>query len=257
MNLLNILTSALTSKPALQALSAKTGISEKKIKMIIALVLPLLLKRLTSNASTQSGAGSLLGALDQHQDKKAIDVQLNEADEEDGSKIVGHILGEDREALVASVAKEADVDPRDVNIVLGNISPTILNGLSAVTQSAAEQQAQQAQQTNADGFDLSDALGVLGGLMGGGSGAQTSGNGGGGLLGGLMGGGSDAQASGNSGTGLLGSLLGEGLSGSQGGSASGFDLIGSLLGSAGGVKPEEDHSINGTQLISTLLSLMN
>ncbi len=204
MNLLNMLTKALTSSSAIKALAAKTGLSEKQLTMIIALVVPLLLKRMTSNASSQNGAGSLLSALGQHQNKKSIEAQLEEADEEDGAKIVGHILGEDQEEVIRSVAKKADVDPRDVNIVLGNISPTILSGLSAATQSAAGQQSSGVDLS--DGFDMTDVMGLLGGA---------------------------SQGSG-SGAGILGSL-------------------GSLLG---GAKPEEDHSSNGNQLISSLLSMM-
>ena len=122
MNLMNMLVKALTSGAALQALSAKTGLSEKQLKMIIMIAVPLLLRRMTTNASSQNGANSLLGALTQHQSKQSVDAQLENADAEDGSKIVGHILGEDRETLIDQVAKEADVDPKDVNIVLGNIS---------------------------------------------------------------------------------------------------------------------------------------
>ena len=66
MNLLNMLTKILTSGASLQALAGKTGLSEKQLKMIIAVALPLLLRKLTSNASSQSGAQSLLGALGQH-----------------------------------------------------------------------------------------------------------------------------------------------------------------------------------------------
>ena len=63
MNLLKMLTNMLTSNAALQALSAKTGLPPKTLKMIIMIAVPLLLKRMTSNASSQTGASSLLGAL--------------------------------------------------------------------------------------------------------------------------------------------------------------------------------------------------
>lgn len=212
MNLMNILTSALTSGGALKALAAKTGLSEKQLKMIIAIAVPLLLKKMTSNASSQNGANSLLGALLQHQNRDVVDNQLKEADVEDGKKIVGHILGDDEEDLVRTVAKEADVDPRDVNIVLGNISPTIMNGLSAATEAASGQQSSGVDLS--DGFDLSDAMGLLGGLAGAGQSKPES---------------TQGTASGLGG------------------------LFGSLLGASA---PEEDQSINGNQLISSLLSMM-
>ncbi len=232
MNLMNMLTGILTSGAALQALSAKTGLSEKQLKMIIAIAIPLLIRKLTSNASSQSGANSLLGALTQHRDTNTIDKQLADADEEDGAKIVGHILGSDEEKIIASVAKESGVSEADVAKVLGTISPSILSSLSAATESASAQQAQQAQQSGgvdlSDGFDMSDVMA----LMGGGASQSQSQN----------------QSSGG---GLLGSLFGGGASQSQGGGG----LLSALLG--GVQKPEEDQEMNGSQLLNTLLSMRN
>ena len=212
MNLMNMLVKALTSGAALQALSAKTGLSEKQLKMIIMIAVPLLLRRMTTNASSQNGANSLLGALTQHQSKQSVDAQLENADAEDGSKIVGHILGEDRETLIDQVAKEADVDPKDVNIVLGNISPTIMNGLSAATETASSQQSSGVDLS--DGFDLSDVMGLLGGMSGSGASAESGEPAGGEPLGGL----------GN----LFGSLLGAAKP-EQDQSSNGTQLIQSLL----------------------------
>ena len=212
MNLMNMLVKALTSGAALQALSAKTGLSEKQLKMIIMIAVPLLLRRMTTNASSQNGANSLLGALTQHQSKQSVNAQLENADAEDGSKIVGHILGEDRETLIDQVAKEADVDPKDVNIVLGNISPTIMNGLSAATETASSQQSSGVDLS--DGFDLSDVMGLLGGMSGSGASAESGEPAGSEPLGGL----------GN----LFGSLLGAAKP-EQDQSSNGTQLIQSLL----------------------------
>lgn len=209
MNLMNMLTKVLTGGAALEALSAKTGLSKDQLKLIIAIAVPLLIKKMTSNASSQNGAHSLLGALTQHKSRDGIEKQLEEADVEDGKKIVGHILGEEQDDLIRTVAKKADADPRDVNIVLGNISPTIMNGLSAATESASGQQS--SGMDLSDGFDLSDVMGLVGNLSG--AGSSSAGK-------------------------------------PEGGMA---DLFGSLLGAS---KPEEDHSTNGTQLISSLLSMM-
>ncbi len=229
MNLLSILTSALTSGSALQALSAKTGLSEKQLKLILAIAIPLLLKKMTSNASNQSGANSLLGALAQHQGTKSVEDQLNEADTEDGAKIVGHIFGDDQDNLVNSVAEEAGVESDQVRGVLDIISPTVLNGLSAATQSA---QTQQASGVNlADGIDLGDILGLLGGASAAPA-QQVQQPSGGGLLASLFGGAAPQPVQQSAGGGLLASLFG------------------------GAAQPEQDHSVNGTQLINTLLSLM-
>lgn len=219
MNFLNVLTNSFMSGPVLETLSAKTGLSQKQLKMILAIAIPLLIKKMTSNASSQAGANSLLGALGQHSNAGSIKGQLDDVDEEDGSRIVGHILGNDRDQLVQSVAAETGVAPQDVEKVLGTISPSVLSGLSAATSAASTQQASGVDLS--DGIDMGDLMGILGGASSGGGSSA------GGLLGSLLGGGSQAQSSG----GLLGSLF-------------------------GGAQPEEDQSANGNQLIQSLLSLM-
>lgn len=238
MNLLKMLTNMLTSNAALQALSAKTGLPPKTLKMIIMIAVPLLLKRMTSNASSQTGASSLLGALGQHQSTKAVGEQLENVDQEDGEKIVGHILGEEQDDLVRAVAKEAGADPRDVSTVLGSISPTIMNGLSAATQSASGQQAQGFDLS--DGFDMTDIMALFGGAAGAGQPAGNTENVHSGLLG------EDTPAQYAAAPAQSAAPAGGGMSG-----------LGSLFGSLlGGQTPETDQSVNGTQLIQSLLSLM-
>ena len=226
MNLLKMLTNMLTSSSALQALSAKTGLPPKTLKMIIMIAVPLLLKRMTGNAASQNGASSLLGALAQHKSTKAVGDQLENVDQEDGAKIVGHILGEDQDDIVRTVAKEAGADPQDVSKVLGSISPTIMNGLSAATESASGKKKQGFDLS--DGFDMTDLMALFGGAAGAG---QVSGQSAGGFSG-LLGEDSPAQSAGFGGLG---------------------SLFGSLLGAQ---TPETDQSVNGTQLIQSLLSIM-
>jgi hypothetical protein len=175
MNLLSILTSALTSGSALQALSAKTGLSEKQLKLILAIAIPLLLKKMTSNASNQSGALSLLGALGQHTSKKPLPEQIAEADQTDGGKILLHILGKDNDQAVQSLASQSGLSGNQVNTALGSLAPALLSTLSSATASAGNA----GKVDLSDGLDLSDVaallgggkvsaspLGLLGGLMG-------------------------------------------------------------------------------------------
>ena len=162
MNLLKVLTMVLTSGAALKALSSKTGLSQKQLKMIITIALPLLIGKLTSNAASKSGATSLLGALGQHKDKKTIDKQIEDVDEEDGAKILGHIFGDEKEKAMASVAKSAGVSTNDVSKVLGSISPSILSGLSEATVTASKQKKSSGFDLS-DGFDMTDVMGLFGG----------------------------------------------------------------------------------------------
>ena len=196
MNLLNMLLGTLTSGSSVDALAGKTGLSAAKLTKLLTTALPVLLKFLTKNASSAGGAQSLLGALAGHKETRSMAEQIGDADEQDGLKILNHILGDQSESVLSSLAKDNEMERADVTKALSNIAPAMMSGLSAATSSAAKVDL-------SDGLDLSDVMGMfggaakpssggglLGGLLGGG---KSSGSGLGGLLGGLFGGGSDAK----------------------------------------------------------------
>ena len=62
MNLLSLLLSSLLTDSSVSALAKKTGLSATALKKLIPLAVPLLLKFLTSNASSESGAGVVEGS---------------------------------------------------------------------------------------------------------------------------------------------------------------------------------------------------
>ena len=170
MNLLAILLKTLLSKNTLSALAKKTGLTAAKLKKLIPLALPLLLKYLTSNASSQSGALSLLGALGQHNTAKALPEQIAEADVEDGSKILGHIFGKNAESEITALASQSGLSGKEVNTALDSIAPVLLSSLNTAASSAKKKV------DLSDGLDLSEVMTLLGGGSGGS------------LLGGLFGG---------------------------------------------------------------------
>lgn len=188
MSLLRILTKSLLSDAALKALARKTGLSSAKLKKLLPLAVPLLLKALTSNASSQSGLDSLLGALTQHTSKKALPEQIREADTADGRKILGHIFGGNSSSALSSLAHQSHMSEQEVGSVLSCITPSLLSGLSAATASGSKPGFDLS-----DGLDMGDVMAIFGGA------AQSSGSG---LLGGLL---SGRPAVG----GLFGALLGQ------------------------------------------------
>ena len=157
MNLLSILLKALLGKSTLSALMKKTGLSSAQLKKLIPLAVPLLLKYLTGNASSQSGALSLLGALGQHTSTKSLPAQIDEADEVDGSKILGHILGADQGSAVQALAKQSGLSGDQVAKALGSLTPALLSTLSSAAKAA------KGKVDLSDGLDLSDLAGLLGG----------------------------------------------------------------------------------------------
>lgn len=160
MSLLGILLKAMLSEGALKALAKKTGLNSKQLKKILPLALPLLLKMLTKNASEKDGALSLLGALTQHTSKKTMAQQIEEADQDDGAKIIGHILGKDSQSSLLSLSSQSGLSQKEVSSVLSGIAPALLSGLSAATSSAGSSAGKV---DLSDGLDLSDVVAMLGG----------------------------------------------------------------------------------------------
>ncbi len=195
MNLLTVLLKSLLADNALSALAKKTGIGSAALKKLLPLAIPLLLKAMTNNASSQSGVQSLLGALTQHKSTKSMADQITEADTNDGGKILGHILGGNASSAYNSLAAQTGMSADQVTNALSGIAPALLSGLSAATASSGAA----GKVDLSDGLDLGDVMAMLGG----GQSASPVG----GLLGGLFGGGQSASPMG----GLLGSLLGGGV----------------------------------------------
>ena len=210
MNLLNLLMGSMTNDSSLNALAGKTGLSGKSLNKLLTAAIPILLKFLTKNACSTNGAQSLLAALGNHKDTRSMAQQIEEADAEDGGKILGHIFGTEKDTIVNSLAKESELDSDQVNNALSNMAPALMSGLSAATTSAS-------QVDLSNGLDLTDLMGMfggaapeasapaglLGGLFGGGSGSGI-----GSLLGGLFGGGKKEEEDEDpfDGLNLLGSL---------------------------------------------------
>ena len=159
MNLLSVLLKSLLADNALSALVKKTGIGEAALKKLLPLAVPLLLKAMTNNASSQSGVQSLLGALTQHKSTKSMPEQIAEADPVDGSKILGHILGSNANSEFSSLASQTGLSADQVSSALSGIAPALLSGLSAATSSSGAA----GKVDLSDGLDLGDVMAMLGG----------------------------------------------------------------------------------------------
>jgi len=153
MNLLSLLLGSMTTQSSVDSLSDKSGASASLIRKLLPLAIPILLKYLTSNASNQQGAQSLLGALTQHTNTNTIDLQIKDADADDGSKILKHILGGSYGTVMASLAKQTGLTEKQVTTILANLAPALLSGVSAAN---TQQQTQPAS-------GLSGLMGIFGG----------------------------------------------------------------------------------------------
>ena len=161
MNLLSLLLGAMTSQSSLGSISDKTGLTDKQIRQLIMIAIPLLIRYMTSNASSGNGAQSLLGALSQHTNKKEMDVQLLEADEEDGGRIIGHILGSNKDQVTQDLASQTGIGANQVSQVLAILAPALLCGVSEAASDASV-----SQENTAPVITPSAGSGIFGALMG-------------------------------------------------------------------------------------------
>ncbi len=197
----------LLSEGGVSAISKRTKVKQGDVAKVLSAGIPALLSGMADNASEPAGAESLTRALQDHKTVTASNVGdfLKGADLKDGKKILGHVLGDNQNALIEKIADESGVTKGKTTTILALAAPLLLSLLG-----------------NQNNGGSSNLLGLLGGLLGM---SLLSGNSGGGLLGGLLGGGSSSNNSQSSG--LLGSLLGGGSSNSSQNSSGG--LFNSLL----------------------------
>ncbi len=239
MNLLQLLLSALLSNSSVNSVSKKTGLTSILVRKLIMAALPVLIKYLTQNVLSQGGAASLLNALTQHTSKRSMAEQIDEVDEEDGGKIIRHILGKDEQKVVADLAEETGLKGEEVTRGLASFAPALLSALSAAAASSAQQQTTAAA---APAADLTSLFNTFAGQT-----VQQA----------------QAQAQQPSGAaGLLNSLLGGGTSQAAAPSANTAASAGSLLSLLGQMaQPQQPvqqptAQMDGTQLLNILASMM-
>ena len=264
MDLLNLLMKSLITDDSVSSLTKKTGGSKSQITKLLILALPLIIKALTKNASSQSGASSLLGALTQHTSTNTLANQVANANQQDGSAILGHIFGNNMSSVTNGLAQQTGLTSSQVNTGLSSLAPAVLSGLSAATNATQ----------SSGGVDLTSLLNtfagqqqqqsttgsLLGSLLGGSQPQQQSG----GLLSSLFGGGQQQQQqSALNPISLLGSMMGGNTSSTNTTSS----LLGSLLGRSTGDSAleglsnilddddDDEDNFNGTALLNTLMKL--
>ena len=167
MDLANILGS-LAGNDTVNEISKKFNIDSGKVSSVITSALPTLIGAMQKNASTESGAAALAKALGDHAGNAGSMISnLKNVDLNDGSKILGKILGGNASSIFDKIGKQTGTTSGQVNNILSSIAPAMMNMLGKL-------------KGNNTGNDALGAL--LGSVLGGGS---NSGSGLGGILGGL------------------------------------------------------------------------
>ncbi len=138
MDLVKSLMQNLTSDSSVSALVGKTGGSSEQVTKAVESAVPELLKSMKKNASSDDGAKSLMGALDQHKNTDSLDKQIEDADEIDGGKIIGHILGGGKNDFISAIASETGLDLAQSGSLLSNIAPALMSTVAGAKNSALD-----------------------------------------------------------------------------------------------------------------------
>ncbi|WP_459129405.1 DUF937 domain-containing protein [Guggenheimella bovis] len=104
---------------------------------IVKMALPMILLALLRNSQSKKKAEALGDALQKHtKDQLDNDIfnKIETADEQDGSKILGHIFGRDKSGIVEEIAKNANVSTEDAEGVIAKLMPVIMEMLANKTK---------------------------------------------------------------------------------------------------------------------------
>ena len=130
------LAGTLLSSDSINGLSNLTGTSGKDVSNVLAQALPALLNGANNQAKDQDTVQSFASALSQHAKDDTNDLTdfLGKVDLTDGSKIISHLLGSNKDDLISEIAGKTGVSKKDTGSILSAIAPLLMSLLGQQTQ---------------------------------------------------------------------------------------------------------------------------
>ena len=156
-------------KQIISSIGNQAGTSESETSSVLTSALPTLVNAMQNNATTEEGAGGLLGALlgGKHDggllDNLGSILGRGGIDSEDGGKILGHVLGGDQSNIESNLSQSTGVSTDKIGMILKLAAPILMAYLANKAKSDNVQ----------NGTDLG---GLLGGLLGGSTQNDQTGN---------------------------------------------------------------------------------
>ena len=132
-NIIGMLAGELMSGSSVKQVAKAAGVNEKQAENLMGNAIPLLVQAMSDNAGTKVGAESLYEALGQHSNGLSAAEQLDRADLEDGDRIIGKILGDNKQGVTEALAKQAGVTKGNSAKILALLAPVILSLISTET----------------------------------------------------------------------------------------------------------------------------
>ncbi len=139
----------------LHQVSKKIGISDEAANSAVEVVLPMLLSGMKGQASNKDTKAGFLKALDDHSKSDTDDVKkfVKDVDEEDGAKIVNHLLGSKTEEVAAKAKKKSGLDTKDIIKIMAILAPLLMSQMGKTAKSEAKEK------------DTDDMSGIVGKLL--------------------------------------------------------------------------------------------
>jgi hypothetical protein len=139
----------------LHQVSKKIGISDKEVNSAVEVILPMLIKGMQGQAKNKDTKDGFLKALSDHSKSDSDDVRkfIKDVDEDDGAKIVKHLLGSKTEEVAAKAKKKSGLDTKDIIKIMAIIAPLLMSQMGKTAKSEAKEK------------DTDDMSGIVGRLL--------------------------------------------------------------------------------------------
>ena len=138
MSILELLSQQIDDQ-AVQQISRQVGADPQATSKAVSAAVPLLVTALAKNTQQQSGAASLLGALDRDHDGSVLDDVIGflgggGASGGGGAAILGHILGGRQNGAEQAIGKASGLSSRQVGQILAMLAPLVMGALAKKKQ---------------------------------------------------------------------------------------------------------------------------
>lgn len=130
----------LLSSDALKGIAKATGASKDDVTSVLTNALPTLLAGANKQTTGAKTAQGFIDALSSHAKTSTTDLTsfFKNVDIEDGSKIVGHLLGKTSDKTAAKAAKNTGVDAAQAAKILAAAAPLLMSLLGKKTKTASK-----------------------------------------------------------------------------------------------------------------------
>ena len=156
---------------ALDQVSGMLGVDGKSSESAIEYVMPMLLQGMQGQMKNEDTKYGFLQALNDHskQDTRDLRKAVQDADVDDGAKIVKHLLGAQEEEVAARAKKKSGLDTKTILKIMAILAPILMSkmGQTAKTETARSSSGDMMKVVGGllDGVDAKDVVNILGMLM--------------------------------------------------------------------------------------------